>query len=79
MVTPFIQFAPEICAWCEGSGKYTGQLCHVCRGQGSVMVAQPAKKCPHCRGSGTAENQIDRCGICDGSGWSHVFKQGIQH
>ena len=22
MVTPFIQFAPEDCAWCEGTGSY---------------------------------------------------------
>lgn len=79
MVMPVIQYAPETCAWCEGSGKFGdyGDLCLVCAGQGSVLVAQPARICPQCGGSGTitvGEFQ-DRCKVCNGSGWSHVFKQ----
>ena len=54
MVMPVMQYAPETCAWCEGKGKY-GQyndICLVCNGQGSVLVAQPSHKCPHCAGTG---------------------------
>jgi DnaJ-class molecular chaperone len=78
MVMPVMQFAPETCAWCEGKGKY-GQyndICLVCNGQGSVLVAQPSHKCPHCEGTGvqmSGEYQ-DRCKVCGGAGWSHVFK-----
>ena len=81
MVTPFIQFAPETCAWCEGSGKF-GQyntICHMCKGEGSVLVAQPARRCPWCRGSGLDDEseQADRCKNCDGAGWSHVYRPGL--
>jgi DnaJ-class molecular chaperone len=79
MVMPVIQYAPETCAWCEGHGKY-GQyqdLCLVCGGQGSILVAQPARSCPQCGGSGITESGEfqDRCRVCNGSGWSHVLKQ----
>jgi DnaJ-class molecular chaperone len=78
MVMPVMQYAPEICAWCNGTGKY-GQyndICLVCAGQGSVLVAQPSHKCPHCGGTGvqTVGEFQDRCKICGGAGWSHVFK-----
>jgi RecJ-like exonuclease len=80
MVMPVIQYAPETCAWCEGSGKFGNyqDLCLVCSGLGSVLVAQPARSCPHCSGSGIIEvgEFQDRCKICGGAGWSHVYKQG---
>ncbi|HNT25957.1 MAG TPA: hypothetical protein PKM21_16425 [Anaerolineales bacterium] len=78
MVMPVMQYAPETCAWCEGSGKFGdyADICLVCNGLGSVLVAQPAHKCPHCAGSGVVEagDFRDRCKICSGTGWSHVFK-----
>jgi DnaJ-class molecular chaperone len=78
MVMPVIQYAPEECAWCQGSGKFGpyNDACLVCAGQGSVLVAQPARKCPHCEGKGIIlSNEFeDRCKICSGTGWSHVFK-----
>jgi DnaJ-class molecular chaperone len=78
MVMPVMQYAPETCAWCEGTGKYGqyGDICLVCNGQGSVLVAQPSRKCPNCAGMGTqASGEFqDRCKICGGAGWSHVFK-----
>ncbi len=78
MVTPFIQFAPETCAWCEGTGRFSQYqtVCHMCRGEGSVLVAQPARVCPWCQGSGKNEEE-DRCKNCDGAGWSHVYRPGI--
>jgi DnaJ-class molecular chaperone len=78
MVMPVMQYAPEICAWCSGTGKFGqyGDVCLVCNGQGSVLVAQPSHKCPHCSGTGTqmSGEYQDRCKICGGAGWSHVFK-----
>ncbi len=80
MVMPIIQYAPETCAWCEGSGRFGqyGDICLVCKGQGSVLVAQPGRKCPQCEGKGyEIQGEFkDRCKTCDGSGWSHTFKQG---
>jgi DnaJ-class molecular chaperone len=80
MVMPIIQYAPETCAWCQGSGKYGNynDLCLVCGGSGSVLVAQPARPCPQCKGSGTlmVGEFPDRCKICSGAGWSHTFKGG---
>jgi len=80
MVMPVIQYAPETCAWCEGSGTYGdyGDLCVVCSGQGSLLVAQPARSCPQCAGTGriTGSEFEDRCKVCNGSGWSHVLKAG---
>jgi DnaJ-class molecular chaperone len=79
MVMPVIQYAPETCAWCAGAGKYGdfNDACLVCTGQGSLMVAQPARRCPRCNGSGVDESSEyhDRCRTCNGAGWSHVFKQ----
>ncbi len=78
MVMPIIQYAPEDCAWCGGTGLY-GQYndqCLVCTGQGSVLVAQPARKCPQCKGTGAVMvgEFNDRCKTCNGTGWSHVLK-----
>jgi DnaJ-class molecular chaperone len=80
MVMPVIQYAPETCAWCEGNGKFGEyhDVCLVCNGQGSVLVAQPAHKCPQCDGSGSVylDEFRDRCKTCGGTGWSHVLKSG---
>ncbi len=75
MVMPVIQYAPETCAWCEGTGKFGDfrDQCHVCGGLGSVLVAQPARKCPHCDGSGAFGEYGDRCPVCNGAGWAHVL------
>ncbi len=75
MVMPVIQYAPETCAWCEGTGKFGnyGDPCIVCGGQGSLLVAQPARKCPWCQGRGIYGEHEDRCKNCGGTGWSHVL------
>jgi DnaJ-class molecular chaperone len=75
MVMPIIQYAPETCQWCDGQGKW-GEFkdnCHVCGGQGSVLVAQPSRKCPQCEGSGSVGDFGDPCTMCKGAGWSHVL------
>lgn len=79
MVMPVIQYAPETCAWCAGTGKFGeySDVCLVCAGQGSLLVAQPPRICPWCEGSGVTETGDfkDRCKMCGGTGWSHVYKQ----
>ncbi len=80
MVMPVIQYAPETCAWCEGTGKWGpySDACHICGGQGSLLVAQPARKCPWCQGRGVVGENEDRCKMCNGAGWSHVLpKQAV--
>ena len=72
-------YAPETCAFCEGTGKpseipeekyYEWQLCPVCRGQGSVLVAQPARKCARCGGAGREQGSRLTCLACKGPGWA---------
>jgi DnaJ-class molecular chaperone len=47
-LTSDIYYAPEICAICNGFGKYKGAFlttkCPACGGSGSILVAQPAHK-----------------------------------
>jgi hypothetical protein len=49
---PTANFSPEDCKGCSGSGLgKTGEgRCLVCNGQGSVLVAQPARPCAYCKG-----------------------------
>ena len=75
--------APETCNWCERSGydrvRADGK-CHVCDGEGTVLVLQPAEPCESCYGTGTDRDPIRNpyretdypCFACAGSGWAHV-------
>ena len=66
-----INYAPETCARCDGSGFYSGK-CSACGGQGSVLVAQPARKCARCGGSGFYSG---KCSACGGTGWAHALRE----
>ena len=80
MAQPVINYAPETCAWCRGSGGVKeGEIiviCPACGGQGSVLVAQPARKCAWCRGSGGVKEGeiIVICPACGGTGWAHALR-----
>ena len=75
--------APEACRWCDGSGYDRAQTdteCHVCDGDGTVLVVQPTETCESCYGTGTDRDPIRNpyreadypCIACRGSGWARV-------
>lgn len=78
-----IHYAPEQCSFCSGNGSgrcRDGEIyerCPVCKGVGTVLVAQVAKRCAFCsgQGSGTCRDgySYDICPICKGSGWAYTF------
>lgn len=70
---PVINYAPETCGYCKGSGKDFAQACPICKGQGSVLVAQPARKCVTCDGGGKHFTSV--CEACGGSGWAHTYRE----
>lgn len=79
MTNPNASYAPEDCGWCGATGEDRADRaefrCPVCRGQGSVLVAQPVRKCVNCDGNGTRPDDAQyRCQACSGSGWAHHFK-----
>ena len=69
MVNANIDYAPETCAWCKGSGRRWGK-CPICGGQGSILVAQPPRICAQCKGTG---QKWGRCSSCGGTGWAHTY------
>ena len=71
-------YAPERCARCGGTGN-VGTLgyskCPSCGGQGSVMVAQPARRCARCGGTGNVGTLgYSECPSCGGTGWAHALR-----
>src|SRR5262249_28050510 len=44
--------APELCGYCEGFGTRAGIQCPACDGKRTILVQQPAIKCPRCKGDG---------------------------
>ncbi|MBU2578100.1 hypothetical protein KKA69_04700, partial [Patescibacteria group bacterium] len=64
MTEPRVNYSPETCGFCGGSGKDNDPppgvvkilRCEVCNGQGSVLVAQPSRQCSFCGGSGRDNN-----------------------
>jgi len=67
------QYSLESCAACGGGGF----KCASCRGNGLVLVRQPAMKCLHCHGSGIERNRpasaSPLCVNCSGAGWEDVI------
>ena len=77
MNEPKINYAPEPCGFCGGSDTLAQKPheCYVCGGSGSILVAQPARQCASCKGSGKNTHYTDnRCPICDGTGWAYALK-----
>ncbi len=82
-IQPTIHYAPEACAFCSGNGGgrcRDGEiydLCPVCNGLGTVLVAQSAKKCAFCNGGGGGTCRdgydYDVCPVCKGAGWAYVY------
>lgn len=83
-IQPTVHFAPEACAFCNGNGGgrcKDGQiynLCPVCNGLGTLLVAQIAKKCAFCNGAGSGTCRdgyvYDMCPVCKGGGWAYVYE-----
>ena len=69
-------YAPETCAQCGGTGRKNRDYCPICGGVGSFMIAQPARKCPQCNGTGKNEDVslgTPYCITCGGVGWMHKW------
>jgi DnaJ-class molecular chaperone len=67
-------YAPERCAWCEGTGRSATSAsrvisCLVCGGKGKISVTQPAEQCRKCDGAGRRSATLF-CLTCVGTGWS---------
>ncbi|MCK4418631.1 hypothetical protein KAV79_02385 [Candidatus Aerophobetes bacterium] len=62
------------CAYCKGTGKDPWGVmsvladCQVCRGKGTVKIAEPFEKCPVCHGTGVQYNTRLNCLACGGKG-----------
>jgi hypothetical protein len=67
------EYSPEICAWCNGTGKRGSDRCEVCRGKGRVMVLQPPHKCITCECTGRTST-MEVCPRCHGAGWEGVLQ-----
>lgn len=64
---------PNICLYCEGTGKRKckacdgtgiGRMCTMCHGDGRVWTGYSWRKCYVCKGKG-----YQKCKVCDGKGW----------
>ena len=76
------RYAPEECRSCQGTGNigdiFTGgtlhrrAVCEACGGEGSVLVAQPARICATCRGTG-GFGGVMYCEACGGTGWANAI------
>ena len=66
-------YALELCSFCRGFGAKSDAPCPACDGKRSVLVFQPANKCPRCNGDGHAEMHnryiSELCLVCRGTGW----------
>jgi hypothetical protein len=64
-------YAIETCGLCKGSRYKEEAYCVACKGEGTVLVRQPARKCVRCGGGGIETNGVSTrvCAICAGTGW----------
>lgn len=60
-------YSLELCGLCKGLGGSANKPCRPCKGRGTVLVVQPARKCPRCDVGAGLANEL--CVVCRGSGW----------
>jgi DnaJ-class molecular chaperone len=82
MVQPIVNYAPKKCRFCKGKsfdfwrGEEFHQTCKVCKGEGTLLVAQPAQKCPFCKGKAAYfwhdGDYYYKCKVCKGAGWAQA-------
>jgi len=59
------------CAFCKGTGDWTGhgRTCHVCHGRGSVIIPYDNPvRCGYCKGTGDETGHGRVCHVCGGIG-----------
>ena len=70
------RYAPEVCGFCSGFGCSEDSICQACKGSRTILVHQPALKCPRCMGTGRSDRAEPSvrcyrfCTVCGGSGWA---------
>ncbi|HWP45305.1 MAG TPA: hypothetical protein VNO14_18830 [Blastocatellia bacterium] len=66
-------YALETCGLCKGLRHTHEGPCAACKGEGTVLVRQPAHKCARCKGEGMETSSVAPtsriCMICSGTGW----------
>lgn len=77
-----IHYAPETCLFCHGQAadfwrdQAHYRRCPVCKGVGSLLVAQPARHCGFCLGRSVnfqrGNDYYTKCPVCRGVGWAHA-------
>ena len=77
-------FSRQDCATCSGLRVSPDQRpCLVCSGNGSVLVLEPATRCPRCCATGRPKSgefwSSDYCLICLGTGWLWTEFHLVEH
>lgn len=72
------KYSRQTCALCKGNGKegwFASEPCKACGGKGTLLVLEPAQKCPYCNGKGSLWDMQGSCPTCNGTGWVHILDE----